>query len=72
MSLLDDALRAVTVLPLADAPATDKTTVAASIDLTGVHATVDRPIAKFWSVHGWADASWSGNRSAGLSLKGSF
>jgi hypothetical protein len=71
VTLLDDALRAVRDTSTAppDAPTTQ---VAASVDLTGARITVDRRLAQHWSTKLWADTTWSGTRSAGISFSGSF
>lgn len=75
MSLLDDALKAATALggtALPSTPPAAGSSLAAGVDLTGAHITLDTRVAKNWSTHLWADAQWSGDHSAGFAIKGTF
>ena len=76
-SLLDDALAATarssaSAVDPAPAPTTAANSLEAHADLTGAQVTYTRRIAPAWSTSLWADATWSGSRAAGISLKGTW
>lgn len=73
MSLLDDALKTAGHLPATDdVPADKHVTVTADLSLAGAEADVNWRVAQSWAVKGWVNATWDGNRAAGVSLKGSW
>lgn len=75
-SLLDAALAAAASSHVDVAPAgTGRTSIDAAVTLTGAHVSLDRRFVTKradLSASLWADATWQGNRSAGISIKGTF